>query len=171
MYAEFPEIVDPFRLAERDAELQGRIAPSTLERLGTMLAGTNGWIDVRVHFGRHAEVRAMLEGEAVAEVELLCQRCMRPFMYRHTFEFRLGMVNDEEKAALLPDGFEPLVIQDEQLRIADVVEDELILGLPLVPMHEAPDCNRELLHWQEEDESRENPFSVLEGLKDKLERQ
>lgn len=170
MHDEFPKIVDPFRLSEREVELAGSINPSSLERLSTMLATTNGTIDVRVRFGKHAGVRAAMEGEGVAEVDRICQRCMKPFTYRHDFDFRLGMIDNEEKADLLPEGFEPLVVHDEQLRIADVVEDELILGLPLIPMHAESDCNEQLQDWQEEGETRKNPFSVLEDFKGKLER-
>ena len=171
MYDRLPELVNPLRLADRGAELQGRIDPVSLERLGTMLAGPGGSIELTLRFGRETKGPAIVAGELAAQVELLCQRCMKPFLYSHSFEFRLGVVEDEEQAERLPEGLEPLVVIDEQLRIADLVEDELILGLPLIPMHEATDCNDELGRWQIEGESsKENPFSVLEGLKDKLDR-
>lgn len=171
MYDRLPELVNPLRLADRGAELRGRIEPASLERLGSMLAGPGGGIELTLHFGRETKGPTVVAGELEAQVELICQRCMKPFMYSHHLEFRLGVVEDEAQAERLPDGLEPLVVKDEQLRIADLVEDELILGLPLIPMHEQTDCNRELGRWQMEGErSRANPFDVLEGLKDKLDR-
>ena len=43
-------------------------------------------------------------------------------------------IEDESEEAALPQGYEPLLIADGQVNLADVIEDELILALPVVPL-------------------------------------
>ena len=51
--------------------------------------------------------------------------------------------------------------------ISEVVEDELILALPLVATHEDTACNEnwQVAELQAETPIRENPFAVLQQLK------
>ena len=60
-----------------------------------------------------------------------------------------------------------LYSEDGYIDIVEVVEDELILAIPLVAMHEDTRCNS---NWQDsastaETVKSENPFAVLQQLK------
>ena len=63
-------------------------------------------------------------------------------------------------------------VEDHRLCLLDVIEDELLLQLPQVPMHSAPACVINTEFGDEpaaaENGEKENPFAVLAGLKDKL---
>ena len=63
-------------------------------------------------------------------------------------------------------GIETIFSEDGCIDIYSVIEDELILAIPLVALHEDTDCNR---HWPAaggaESESRHSPFEVLRQLK------
>jgi uncharacterized protein len=76
------------------------------------------------------------------------------------------IVREEEEAAL-PGGYEPLLTQDGQLNLADVIEDELILALPVVPL--SPAAEQQPRVWGEENETQDdeqpNPFAVLKKMK------
>ena len=68
----------------------------------------------------------------------------------------------------MPEGYEALLVGDDgMLRPADVVEDELILAVPVVPV--APDTDLVEKDWgaPEEEVERANPFAALSALKDK----
>jgi len=69
----------------------------------------------------------------------------------------------------LSDRYEPLLVTAEPANIADIVSDEVLLALPIVPLHRVSDgCNADLKAYKPpEDEQRENPFAVLAGLKQK----
>ena len=54
-------------------------------------------------------------------------------------------IEDESEEAALPPGYEPLLIADGQVNLADVIEDELILALPVVPLKPG-----EPLEWHDE---------------------
>jgi uncharacterized protein len=81
---------------------------------------------------------------------------------------RLGLIRDEAEEEALPEGYEALLVGDDgMLRPADVVEDELILAVPVVPV--APDTDLVERDWApgEEEIERANPFARLSALKDK----
>ena len=68
---------------------------------------------------------------------------------------------------MLPDEYEPLQVEHEPTHFGDIIEDELILALPIAPMHDKSDCAA----WEppevpvEAEEAKQNPFSVLAKLK------
>jgi uncharacterized protein len=75
---------------------------------------------------------------------------------------------------LLPEEFEPYLLEDEEQSIIDLVEDELLLSLPMVTVHEEA-CsdymtkqNREVKAAIEAEKEAEHPFAALKALKDDL---
>ncbi|MGL6249559.1 MAG: YceD family protein, partial [Billgrantia desiderata] len=85
----------------------------------------------------------------------------------------LGMVSSDALAAELPSTHEPVLVENEQLNLLEVVEDELILSLPQVVYHDEAHCrvSRDQLSSGEELVENEpapaSPFEVLRRLKDK----
>jgi uncharacterized protein len=81
--------------------------------------------------------------------------------------FRLGLVVSEEAAAALPDRYEPLLVTAEPAHIADVIAEEVLLAIPIVPKHsDRVDCQEFVKDYKPPvGEQRENPFAVLAGLK------
>jgi uncharacterized protein len=85
----------------------------------------------------------------------------------------LGMVTSPEAARELPGEYEPLVMTAEPVSIASVVEDELILALPIVALHPQGACVAEEGTRETEDPTarddqgprKTKPFAVLAGLK------
>jgi uncharacterized protein len=91
----------------------------------------------------------------------------------------LNVCNSEEELQELPDTEDGIVMEEDGLNILDVIEDELILSLPLVPAHADVNCNLFLnaltqaeIDVQGKDKNsalndKPNPFAVLATLKDK----
>ncbi len=108
-----------------------------------------------------------MQGQVSAEVSLICQRCLEPMVAPLSTHVAVGFISDEREVELLPVEFEPYLLKEEQVALADLVEDELILALPVVAMHSDTDCQ---VWYQESDDiapetDRENPFAVLSKLK------
>ena len=84
-------------------------------------------------------------------------------------KFRLGMVRDKDAINELSDWYEPLLVSAEPADIADILSDEVLLALPIVPLHgESDDCRGLMKNYQPPvGDQRENPFAVLAGLKQK----
>jgi uncharacterized protein len=98
-----------------------------------------------------------------------CQRCLEPVTLPLDLKFRLGLVHEATAAGSLPDCYEPLVITGEPASIADIVSDEVLLALPLVPLHvDDGRCRAFTKDYQPpKSETRPSPFAVLAGLKQK----
>ncbi|MGD2113143.1 MAG: hypothetical protein PVI50_07140, partial [Gammaproteobacteria bacterium] len=84
-------------------------------------------------------------------------------------EFRLGIVASFDAAEKLHERYEPLVVDAEPTRIAEIIADEVLLALPLVPAHaDDAQCHEIVKAYRSpENGTRENPFAVLAGLKQK----
>jgi uncharacterized protein len=163
-----PIQVNPFRLAENATTLHGHLLVKDMPRLCSSLLTEEGEVDVKLVFGIEHKVR-FLKGFFKTALTLQCQRCMEPFLREITADFAMGLVTSEEAAKRLPEECEPLIITDESLIIPDMIEDELILSLPIVPTHAENDCRVKLPIFASDnkDDEKESPFKVIEFLKAK----
>ncbi len=127
---------------------------------------------INLEFGidHHHEI-TFLKGHAETQVVLQCQRCMQPFTFAIVDDFLSGIVKTEEQAKLLPEQYEPLIVPDDNLVIRDVVEDELIISLPIVPLHDSTSCQVTMpfavAGTEAVEVKRDSPFKVIELLKTK----
>ena len=107
-----------------------------------------------------------MELQLEAELPLQCQRSLNRFLLPVRIGQRLGLVRDEADEAGLPPDYEPLLVpEDGQLQLLDIVEDELVLAVPPVPV--APGSEAVERDWpaQEEELAKANPFAALASLK------
>jgi len=150
-------------------ELKGKWPIKQLKRLNEVLMSDQGELDVELTFDRAGPI-PFIEGHITAELQLKCQRCMQAMPHPVDIRFKLGLVLNDEHIEKLPDDFEPYMLEDDNNHLPDMLEDELLLALPLVAMHEF-DCS-DYLQQQDSDqqnevekvEEKENPFSVLKDL-------
>ncbi len=97
---------------------------------------------------------------------LTCQRSMQRFLLPVKVTQRLGLIRDEDEESSLPEEYEALLVpEDGQLRPLDLVEDELVLAVPVVPL--SPDGEAVDQDWapSEEETKKANPFAALAALK------
>ena len=169
MSNQLPKTVDPYRLAGRGAELRGWVPLRDMARLGTRLASADGVVDVSLRFGTDADNTRYVEGRLEVSLRLTCQRCLEIMELPIAQTVRLGLVTDDAGGVeRLPAHYEPLVIEDDSLDLAGMVEDEILLALPIVPMHEQKACAVSLaaLCGGAPDPRQEThrPFAKLQGL-------
>jgi len=131
--------VNAKELSARAAVLERHFDLAQLERVAEAggLPGTR--IDARLQFGAcegRTTVAVRVEGTAV----LQCQRCLRPCAIAMDESALVAIVRDELDD--VPGGYEPFVGTPEQLSLAALIEEQVLLALPLVPAHEAgsPEC-------------------------------
>ncbi len=163
-----PTLIDPLALAERGVRLSGALTPEALERLGPLLASTRGSIAVDLEFGIDAGGHRVLTGNVVAELRLECQRCLAPMDLRVEHEVRLALVGSLDEAARLSADYEPLLCGEEPRKLADLVEDELLLALPQVPRHAEEACANSVgldSGAAVDEDQAASPFAVLARLK------
>lgn len=166
-----PLKVDPFRFADNATCLHGKIPIKDMQRLGTSLYADDGEVIIDITFGVDEQRIRYLRGHIEATIVLQCQRCMESLNYEIINDFMSGFVQSEEEADALPERYDPVVVKDGILLIQDLIEDELILGLPIVPMHNLKDCKiAPPLAADSEmasEEKKDSPFKVIELLRSK----
>lgn len=146
----------------------GHLPVALLPRLADALAAPDGTIAYDIEFDRDELGVAYLAVRAQTELTLICQRSLEPFAMPVSIDTRLGLITREEDEAGLPAGYEPLLLEAAEIRPAEVIEDELLLALPLIPVK--PGLEESDLSWSTDPEQtaepqRPNPFAALSSLK------
>lgn len=146
-----------------------------MERLTALLADGHGDVAVDLQFGVDEQRISYMRGHLSAEVSMTCQRCMGPVTVPLEADIAVGFAVSDERASLMPDAYEPCVLADETVMLADLIEDELILVMPIVAVHPQQSCQPWFKEQQEElsvieevDKEiaeKKNPFAVLASLK------
>lgn len=164
-----PQKIDPFRSASHKLRLFGHLKIEAMERLCPSLSSKEGDVEAEFLFEIDSQEVTVVRGHLKASLILQCQRCMESFNYEIMNDFVLGIVQTEEKAMHLPEEYDPVIIADGMLAIHDVIEDELMMSLPVVPMHDPKACKVAAPYKTSsgvEPESN-NPFNVISILRSK----
>ena len=169
MIHHLPERLDLLATADAGRVLRGSIALAKLERLLPLLAAADGELQVQLELGKDADGTHCLRGRISGAIALQCQRCLEPMNLPLELKIRLGIVTSQEAACNLHERYEPLVTGSEPALIADIITDEVLLALPLVPTHGDSGACRDFLQDYRPplQEKRDSPFAALAGLKQK----
>ena len=168
---QLPEQIAPLKLARQGISLQGRFKLINMKRLAGSLVDSQGEVEVDLHFDIDESGVSYMQGHFNALVNVACQRCMNPMQISVEGDASVGFVASDERASSLADVYEPCVLTEDTAALIDLVEDELILALPIVSVHPDQACQP----WFEQEgkqqaeelpaEEKENPFAVLETLR------
>jgi DUF177 domain-containing protein len=115
-----------------------------------------------------AGARPSLRIEAEAEVILECQRCLQPMRWPLQARRRIFFVEGEDAAAALDaDTEDDVLALVPALDLQALVEDELLLALPIVPRHDVcPEpLPRAFIEEHDGSAPEESPFAALAVLK------
>lgn len=122
----------------------------------------------------HGELRSVrgkdpeiwLRLHAQAEISMICQRCLKPVRFPLNVAQSIRFVASEEAAEALDFECEDDVLAlSRSLNTQALLEDELLLALPLVPRHERCPEPLVVVEHVAVDEGRPNPFAALVGWK------
>lgn len=166
MSAEVPEVLDAWRMVAARRGLEGKLPLSSMERLRGSLADTEGEARFELQFDCDPLKVPYAELRIDAELPLQCQRSLQRFLFPVQLVQRLGLIRDEADEAALPEGYEPLLVaEDGLIHPAELVEDELILALPTVPVMPGTEAIEQEWGAEEEEMRRASPFAALARLK------
>lgn len=160
------------KLAVVGAELKGTFKVAELERLRQALADDSGSGEFRLEFANADDGRPVMTGEVSATVTVQCQRCLQPMEIELASTMAMGIVYTDEQAKALPGDLAPLQTGVEPIDLTDVLEDQLLIELPMMAMHPPQACPAGVGYVSSDpgfeersEETAENPFSILEQLK------
>lgn len=178
------ERLDVAAFAAAGTALDGAAPLEQFGRLGPTLAALPQGTLSEVRWSARAELRRVRHGKeqvwmqvrAQAHLPLECQRCLDAVIETVEVDRWFRFVASETEAeALDADSEEDVLVLSRSMNLLELIEDELLLAMPLVPMHESCD-HQPVSDWVtstdlDEDiapeSERPNPFAVLAGLRPK----
>lgn len=166
MPKQLPETTNFLKQAERDVTLEGAMPLVKLERLSEVLCGNSGELFAKLHFTSGTGYLG-LHGRVEASLELICQRCMNPMKHTVSGQFKFGLMTSEGYEDKLPPDADPYLLEGDEQSVVEILEDELLLSVPLAVMHDE-ECSEFLQQQNEErrvEKEKSNPFAVLKDLK------
>ncbi len=171
MSGRLPQYVQPARLAETGGAVRGTLRVDELGRLAESLHDTEGTVDVELDFGVDEIGTRFIRGSLHTVLHLTCQRCLQALACRMDVQVLLGLAIPG-RSADFPERYEVLELEEANLELARLVEDELLLALPIVPMHAPDECEydsdvitvSEGENRDDDTDERQHPFKDLAGL-------
>jgi uncharacterized protein len=130
---------DVRKLADARATLDVEIPVAELPGLPGELMSGGGQVHAHVQFGR--EQGFMVAQVALrAQLELICQRCMGPMRLPIETSSPVLLVESEADAEAAPVEWETYLAAEGRLSVAALAAEELLLALPVVPLHADSDA-------------------------------
>lgn len=167
MSQRLPVFINPEHVCNRGLITSGTLQLEAMERLKDRLVAPYGSVKIDLTFykeGKSNKVSGTITGEMVAQ----CQRCLEGVPIKVNREINLVFIeSDAETELLLPDE-EPYLANEGDVLLADIIEDELELSLPMIVMHDDSQCENSDKYTREDardNASESNPFDVLADLK------
>ena len=162
-----PKIIRVSSAVNREAHYAGELSVKTLPRLVDALADDEGVLQADLLAWKASGYPA-LSGTVSGVLNMECRRCGKTFGFTLAHKLDLRLVTSEEEELRLLRDCEPYWVQGDELELHDLVEDETLLALPMLPRCEscenmaggAPETARETAEPR-----RENPFAALKKLK------
>jgi uncharacterized protein len=160
-------LIHPDRLSEKPQVFEGSFTPADLGRLEDSLANNDGELRYRITANLDRQRRKVASCIIEGFVFLTCQSSLEAFRHEISVQDRLVLVDDESQLPPVEEenDVEDYLVADEPLDIRDLVEDAVLLALPMVPRK--PGLEEAKGGAGEAAAVKESPFAALASLKRK----
>lgn len=176
MSVSLPDLLDPRKAVAQSARYEGVLELTRLPRLCDLLwqpaaSSAEPWaVAYRFEFGRDEDARSVVTGHLETRLPLRCQRCGQRFDLPVDAKISLALVAGIDEANVLPECYEPLVVEDRLMRTSELIEDELILAVPAIPRHPDDLCEPPAVPvppapGRDEPKTGASPFAALAALR------
>ena len=164
-----PITINPFRSAQRRLVCEGVFKLSEMTRLLAACEARSEQVQVKVKFDVDERGLTVMTGTGSALVAFTCQRCTENFEQLLEVDFTFSPAKNAEAAEEIPSYYDVIELDENgEVNLRELMEEELILMIPLIPRHELEDCKAPADSvWGElpEELEKPNPFDVLKQLK------
>jgi len=151
-------------LAEEARTVTLAVPVNRLERIVSHLTRRDGLVTGAIALVME-QGRIVADVDLAATLEVRCQRCLEPMQLPIESHSRVALVASEADGEAVPPELETALAPGGKLRLADLVEEELLLALPAAPRHPGQ-CPRDTGESREErfEEPTQRPFADLGAL-------
>jgi len=161
MSRDYPDWINTDKAAQAKRIYRSRVRGEELRRLdGLIVEGEGSEIEFEIAFDLDEQRQVVADVETHGKVCLQCQRTLKTFRQAVRSQSRVAIVADERQEAQLPADYEVRLCPDQRLEVLDLVGEEVLLALPLVPV----DPDSEPLPDQTPSSDTHRPFEALGKL-------
>ncbi len=157
--------IDSLDFARNGSEISGVVPVAEMPRLLDALENPQGILSYMVRGDLDSRSNPLLEVSIAGQCQLRCQRCLSAMDYQVGLDVRL-MLRDQVALDALGDEEDECdsILAEAQLDVLNLLEEEILLSLPIAPRHDDPGACRAAGGKNEPGEAK-NPFAVLAKFK------
>ena len=136
-----PKELDPIKAAKAEHKFAGSLQFADLSRLQEVAVSATD-LHYDWHFFQNQKSQSLAELKLSGKLTISCQRCEKPMPFKLDVIIPMQVVETEEEAEKLPLEVQPLMPNAEyQCNTQIILEDEILLALPMIPKHQEKDCS------------------------------
>lgn len=156
-----PQYVNPWLLYRHNETVRGTLSLAAMPNLRDSQNRDDALAQVTLSVKQREDGQIVLDGEASIELALTCQRCLKPLIETFLAPVHLVLVKYERQLASVNDDDDAIVCE-EHLLLAPLIEQELILALPMIAKHNH--CEASYDNATNNEAERQHPFANLKDL-------
>ena len=155
-----PSQLKLFNFAKKEVSLSGLYQISDFPKISEIASNKSDNIRVDLSFYLKNNKTPCVDGIIELDIVLACQRCLDDLSIVLKVNFNLAFVKHEQQSEELDSNYEIYVIEEEELATHNLISDEILLSIPMVPTHNY-DCIKEINKQEIVEGKSENPFAIL----------
>lgn len=128
-------VLDAVVLAHGGLSWEHEFRGVRFERLADVALSAEPVVQTQLQFGLY-EQRPIVDVAIKTDLQLTCQRCLQPVQQHVDEQVELMLVDSEDNIATVPEQFDPWLVNATHANVFELVEEQLLLALPLIARHE-----------------------------------
>lgn len=167
MPSDLSQSINPLRLAKSKERIEDSLQIDSFERLKGVLLENEGELKYSLSFDFDESGTCVIECIIDTQLMFECQRCFKPVKIDIHSDSLLAVANDKDEFEALAKEYEPLQLDEESISVPELIEDELLLAIPVSPLHAENECSAKAVLDKINADAKPQPFAALAALKKK----
>jgi uncharacterized protein len=172
MTNDLPLRFDPVLFAKQGRQIEGDLAIREMPRIVDLTPKPDSKLHVTMSFSTSSMQFPFVKGTIEGQVVQSCQRCLGDTVVEIDQQFELLLISPDSAELATQEGHDLFEYSGQFISTIELIEDETILAMPIVPRHESlKECEPIAQKWIQQkehepaDAKRDNPFAALKNLK------
>ena len=157
-----------FKFAKKNLSVIDEFNIVDLPRINEIAGNNSDKIKVNYSFYLENNTTPCLNGEVSINIYLTCQRCLEELLVSLNLNFSLAFVKNKSQAEELSKHLEIYLFEGEELSLMDLISDEILLSIPMVPKHNS-NCLSSFKEHNNYEQVEESPFAILKNINKPME--
>jgi len=161
MVEHLPFSIEPAMLALSGEKLEGEVPLKDMSRLAELALITDENAKYNLAFSKDEKGIVQISGDISTTLVMLCQRCLNNMPLTLNIPVSVGIVTYQDEIGSLAKDLEPYPAEECKISLLHLIEEEILLSLPMVPFHSNEECSATAII----SELKAKPVSPFEVLK------